>query len=617
MKRRLCLLFLCGLFLLCGKTFSQNQNNTWYFGDHAGLDFNPGPPVALTNGQLYNYEGCASISDNSGSLLFYTNGIQIWDRTHTLMPNGSGLLGHNSSSQSAIIVPDPGNGNKYYVFTLAELAGPNGMRYSIVDMTLNSGNGDVTAVKNVPLHPSTCEKVTAIQRCDGNVWIISHEWGTNRFFADLVTASGINPSVVSGVGTVHTGGQNGTWNSVGYLKASQQGNRLALAIRDMQLFEIFDFDINTGIISNPITLFSAALNVVYGVEFSPDGTKLYGNEILGRKIWQFDLTAGSAAAILASGIIVGTMNIYPGAIQLGPDNKIYVGKYFTSSIGIDSLDVINNPNAPGAACNYINNGVYLGTGLCLAGFPNFMVRTSLAGSLNLAVAGNTTICSGDSTTLTASGASIFSWTGGIISSEPEVTVAPTTTTTYYITGSDSCGVGNDSVIVYVAAAVTPQFEYTTTPCSDAVIFRNLTQGGNQFEWHFGDGNHSTAASPIHSYPVGTYDVQLISNPGSSCSDTIIQNINVEGTTNDIWIPNAFTPNADGKNERFIIFGSPECFSGKLYIFDRWGELIWQTDSPMTEFWDGRYKGNVVENGVYVWKLAGEDEHRQGRVSVIR
>jgi gliding motility-associated-like protein len=581
------------------------------------LDFNPGSPVALTNGQLYNYEGCASISDNSGNLLFYTNGIQIWDRNHVVMPNGSGLMGHNSSSQSAIIVPDPGNTTKYYVFTLAELAGPNGMRYSIVDMTLNSGNGDVTAVKNVPLHPSTSEKVTAIQRCDGSVWVISHEWGTNRFFADLVTGSGINPSVVSGVGTIHTGGSNGTWNSVGYLKASQQGNRLALAIRDMHLFEVFDFDITTGIISNPITLVSQAWNVVYGVEFSPDGTKLYGSEILGKKIHQFDLTSGSAAAILASATIVGTMNTYPGAIQLGPDNKIYVARDITSTIGMDSLAVINNPNALGLACNYINNGIYLGTGLCLAGLPNFMVKTNAAGALNLSVAGSTTICQGDSTTLTASGASVFSWTGGIISSEAEITVAPLTTTTYYIAGSDSCSVANDSVIVNVVTPVMPQFEYTTSPCSDKVVFRNLTQGSQAYEWNFGDGNNSNATSPVHSYPAGTYDVQLITNPGSSCSDTIVQNINVEGTTSDIWIPNAFTPNADGKNEHFIIYGAPECFSGKLYIFDRWGELIWQTNSPMTEFWDGRYKGHLVENGIYVWKLAGEDEIRHGHVSVIR
>ena len=89
-----------------GYLSAQNQNNIWYFGSNAGLDFNTDPPTALES-DLETLEGTASISDPAGQLLFYTNGATLWDRTHTIMPNGSGLLGGESSSQAALIVPLP------------------------------------------------------------------------------------------------------------------------------------------------------------------------------------------------------------------------------------------------------------------------------------------------------------------------------------------------------------------------------------------------------------------------------------------------------------------------------------------------------------------------------
>ena len=94
-----------------------NPSSVWYFGIDAGLDFKTEPPTILTDGKVNTWEGCASISDASGNLLFSTDGITIWAKDQSVMPNGSNLLGNPSSTQSAIIVPDPGNANLYYVFT--------------------------------------------------------------------------------------------------------------------------------------------------------------------------------------------------------------------------------------------------------------------------------------------------------------------------------------------------------------------------------------------------------------------------------------------------------------------------------------------------------------------
>ena len=72
---------------------AQNESNIWYFGENAGLNFNSGIPVALIDGQLVRQEGCASISDNNGDLLFYTDGSLVYNKNHLVMPNGSVLTG--------------------------------------------------------------------------------------------------------------------------------------------------------------------------------------------------------------------------------------------------------------------------------------------------------------------------------------------------------------------------------------------------------------------------------------------------------------------------------------------------------------------------------------------
>ena len=93
------------IIISCYKSFSQKQGNIWYFGQQAGLNFNSGSPVALLNGQTspVSVEGTSCIADSSGSLLFYSNGMTIWNKNHTVMQNGNGLLGNYSSTQSSTL----------------------------------------------------------------------------------------------------------------------------------------------------------------------------------------------------------------------------------------------------------------------------------------------------------------------------------------------------------------------------------------------------------------------------------------------------------------------------------------------------------------------------------
>ncbi|MBS1570909.1 MAG: cell surface protein, partial [Bacteroidetes bacterium] len=122
MKKVFLLLLILYSFLL----FSQGENDNWFFGKNVAINFTNSTPTVLYTSQmgnvLNNYyvaEACGSISDANGNLLFYTNGLNIWNRNNQIMENGSGLLSHPSSEQ-LIIVKSLSKPNQYYVFTTGE-----------------------------------------------------------------------------------------------------------------------------------------------------------------------------------------------------------------------------------------------------------------------------------------------------------------------------------------------------------------------------------------------------------------------------------------------------------------------------------------------------------------
>jgi hypothetical protein len=359
---RVRVLLLC-IIILTSSMFSQKQTNIWYFGALAGMDFSTNPPTILANNSMTANEGCSSISDYSGNLLFYSNGITVWNKSHSIMANGTGLLGGVSSSQACLIAKQPGNTNIYYVLTTDHAGASNGFRYSIVDMNLAAGMGSVT-VKNATICTPVAEKLCAIRHANGvDVWIIVHEMPTNVFRSYLLSISGLNAAVTSPIGSPHI--YNGL-NGMGYLKASPNGKKLAAALEFDGVIELFDYNTNTGVVSNSLSINTNTSNInsyPYGVEFSPDGTKLYGSITGYSLISQWDLCAGSNSAIIAS---VHSMSASSaGALQLASNGKIYISNNVTSTLG-----VISNPNAPGSACNYVQFGLPVGPGVCRLGLPN-------------------------------------------------------------------------------------------------------------------------------------------------------------------------------------------------------------------------------------------------------
>ncbi len=371
------LIIVLSLFV-CNVSFSQGEGNIWYFGENAGLDFNSGQAVAITNSALNTIEGSASISDSNGNILFYTNGVVVYDGSHSVMQNGTGLLGDESSTQSSIIVPNPQADSLYYIFTVGENGG-NGLRYSEVDMSLNNGlGGIISSTKNTLLLDENnssmfvTEKITSVKHSNNtSYWVIAHEAYTDKFYVyliDYLTGFNITPTAYS-VGSNHIS----TWGAThGYMKISPGGEYLGLAVHssdDSGFFEVFDFDNSTGNISNPRT--SLGIDRPYGVEFSSDATKFYGTSCSfptnshPSAIRQFDMNALNFAASVVD-IQLTTSYNYMG-MQLGPDGKIYVTRNFDGYIGI-----INEPNVANTSCNFVHDGIYLNGKTCRYGLPTFI-----------------------------------------------------------------------------------------------------------------------------------------------------------------------------------------------------------------------------------------------------
>ncbi len=340
--------------------FAQKEAAIWYFGGNAGLDFNSGTPVAIFDGLIDTKEGCSSISDSNGNLLFYSDGITVWNKNHLPMPNGTGLFGDSSASQSAIIVPKPNDPDIFYIFTTSSVENPLGTHYSTINITLNGGLGDVTS-KNTLLLTEGTEKLTAVKHANNtDVWVITHDANNNSFLAYLVTSTGVSTSPVTTNIGLDLGIKNGLVNKVGIIKASPDGTKIAITHRLVGA-EILDFDASTGILSNPQFL-SDETGLLYGLEFSPSGRFLY----LGKHefIYQYDLNATN---IVTSAMVINNNDYSTGALQLGIDGKIYICQY-----GKDYLSVINNPENLGTACNYVHNGINLGSGISYLGLPPFI-----------------------------------------------------------------------------------------------------------------------------------------------------------------------------------------------------------------------------------------------------
>ena len=163
----------CLFVILFGytQTYAQGENNIWCFGEHQGLDFNAGPPV-LYPSAVTTFKAAASVCDASGGMLFYSGSQSAYDRNNVMMPNSNSLTGNSSATQGAAIAQSFTNPSQFYLCTISST---HKLYYSVVDMSLNFGLGNVVVgQKNILVDSLISEKMIVIRGIDC-IWLLVHK----------------------------------------------------------------------------------------------------------------------------------------------------------------------------------------------------------------------------------------------------------------------------------------------------------------------------------------------------------------------------------------------------------------------------------------------------------
>lgn len=648
------------MLLLSGICPGQKRNQVWY-GPYVALDFNTAaapaflpPPAIPSNGQP------ASICDTSGALLFYTNGNTVYGKDHFPMPHGQLLDGSEARFDrqpcSAVILP--AGGSRYYLFSLlpdsfavnlpagvADTMIQPSLYYSMIDMSLNSGNGDIVAGSKKILMKSGLMRCLLLAApgtgCD-SMWVVVHEADAATFLSYPVTAAGIGAPVSSTAGVSYLA-DNRPGYGFYYGKLSPDVRKLALFSWRRSLampvdpgsyasLELLDFDRSTGAFSNAASLYenldiSPFLYGFFPMSFSPDSRKLYTVQrtdydvATWNRVMQYDLSLAGIAAIRASEMLIGTVPpAGPGSspfmtdMRLGPDSKIYVGCsdiFPMSTGGVIPLACIPAPDAAGTACGWVSG---ISSPLLKKGTPMLFPVPNVEPSGSESSSAQSLILCAQPLALGAGRSGSYLWNNGSIDSSITVTLAGT----YWVRTRYACGLHTDTFHVLASPDLSRLLPPDTQVCAGSALRIELpAYPGVQYTWP--DGSQGT------NYTAGSSGTLMLSVHGPCGTITDTMRIAYKPCSCDyLFLPTAFSPNADGLNDLFLpryTCTHPVVFY-ELRIYNRWGQLAF-TSHTVTQGWDGTTDGYSADVGVYHYTVSlqsegsGKELFSKGQVTLLR
>lgn len=539
---------------------AQGENNIWTFGIGAGLNFNLGEPQFFIS-KSNTSEGCATICNSSGELLFYSDGLTIRDRTHAVMPNGNGILGNHggwstrgSATQGVAIARAIQDTNKYYVFTvdcteaISPPHAPGYLRYAIVDMSLNGGLGDVIN-KNIVLDSGTSEKMIITKGAGCFYWLLVRKYSSSQFKAFKIDAQGISTdgkvSLATSFSDQDTVGQLRLY-MIGEMKISPDQKLIALTTSGrgaLNGIEVCDFNNATGMVSNARMIYNVADNggnqFLYGIEFAPGGRLLYiatgrGGSQVKMNLLQQDISLlPDVNAVVNSMMRISPEGVF-GGMRKGPDGKLYITGYNNTI-----LHCINDPDKRGDSCK-------------LAPLEFDMpdtIRTQMG-----------------------FGNHVYSWN--------DLVRKPIYTT------HDTFLCGNESSVEISA----PE-EYSS------------------YTWHDG--------STVQTRKINGRNIWVRSK--DECREQV-DTFNVYNCNECLYLPNAFSPNNDGRNDLFRALGRHIGYF-EIYIYNRWGNLVYRS-KDISAGWNGMQGADICDIGTYFYYVkarcsGGTDFILKGDVTLIR
>jgi gliding motility-associated-like protein len=395
------------------------------------------------------------------------------------------------------------------------------------------------------------------------------------------------------------------------MKAAPDGSKLALAIFGLGVVEIFDFDNTTGQVDNPRTSLPQ-FDYAFGIEFSPDASKLYITTTPDRKVPLLDsyiiqLDLNQSNPFFPNDTIYSSNDSIFGAIQLGPDGHMYATQFIDILIGSEHVSVIENPDRPGQNCNFEETGLYLAGRSATAGLPNFMQSY-----MDIPAFTYENRCFGDTTILTITNYSNIDsqlWnfddpeSGGnnssALASPTHIFSAPGE---YDVLLAEIFNSQQFPSSEKVVINPLPDIDYLNP---DTVFLypgaKFTLQGGQGYDYYFwyyqSMQNLVGTNQQIIAIDTGTYYLKVVDTLCCYNIDTIVIIPSV------IFVPNAFTPNGDGLNEEFMAIclkqGGISDFH--MMVYNRWGQLLFESHE-IDEGWDGTFNNSLLAPGVYIYKI---------------
>jgi PKD repeat protein len=511
----------------------------WFFGYSCALSFSTGAPVKTSALPLNTtYHGSASYSDPAtGNLLFLTNGKYVHNGTHYITGDLNGTPSTSGDYPTGvIIVPHPGNPNRYYIFNTTSysvykdnMSLNNGLCYTIIDMSVTNPSGSkgvvVSGTLNTPVvagnNPKVADVVAAIPACNGtDYWIIVE--GAEGIYADKIlafrlTPSGLQPPVISQSHHRFVGPEV----HESKIKAAPNGKRVVFAHSinsDLDTYPtaLYNFDKTTGVFSF-VTILASFSN---GVAFSPSSDMLYIS--LPSGIRQYDLTTVNACNPTPDFTrLPANSGGALAQLQLGPDGKIYETEPTVGLSIINYPDVKNNTANPNA-CGYNYNAISY-----LTDYPT----------------------------------GIYPWY-----SLPNVIDAKKETT--------------------------PNFDYCLKNCYEANFTSNTC--GTSYSWNFGDGSlASPLENPVHTYPTtpATYTVTLtVTRAGST--PPVVTHTKTLTILPPPAVPSILGPAIVCQSESPAVYSTPE-IAGLKYTWTITGGQPATASGPVINvIWNGSGTGTI-------------------------
>jgi gliding motility-associated-like protein len=307
----------------------------------------------------------------------------------------------------------------------------------------------------------------------------------------------------------------------------------------------------------------------------------------------------------------------------GVTYNIYSDPALTINIGSLTSAANSLAVSPATTTTYYEQAVDGVTG-CVQTAANQNITLTVNTTPQLTTTANLILCNGSPDTLSAAAPNAsITWQG--YSAQPSIIVSPTTTTTYTVTAQTAVGCADTATLTVQVV----DFKLSLTASPDPVTAGfpvNLSTNANQsyqvLSWlpesQFPDQTASSQTFTIIDTSK-TYSVAAESVNG--CIDTATVTVTVATNTGDLFIPNAFTPNGDGKNDLFKVYGS-SINQIELRIFNQWGQLLFESKDPQRG-WDGTYGGHPQPTGVYLYAvkltLYGQPSPiiRKGSLNLIR